>query len=73
MTEIKSVYEWVVILLYKKAMRATSDAMPIIRYSGEENTELGCMERITNLISTKNRDNDYLVMKAEYTFVGEEL
>lgn len=73
MTEIKSVYEWVVILLYKKAMRATSDDMPIIRYSGEENTELGCMERITNLISTKNKNSEYLVMKAEYTYVGEEL
>ena len=73
MTEIKSVYEWVVILMYKKAMRATSDDMPIIRYSGEENTELACMERITNLISTKNRNLEYLVMKAEYTFIGEEL
>ena len=72
MTEIKSVYEWTVILLYKKAMRATSDDMPIIRYSGEENTELGCMERITNLISTKNRNLEYLVVKAEYTFVGKE-
>ena len=73
MTEIKSVYEWTVILLYKKAMRATSDYMPIIRYSGEESTELGCMERITNLISTKNRDNDYFVMKANYTYIGDEL
>lgn len=73
MTEIKSVYEWVVILLYKKAMRATSDDMPIIRYSGEENTELACMERITNLICTKNRNFEYLVMKAEYTFIGKEL
>lgn len=73
MTEIKSVYEWVVILLYKKAMKATSDDMPIIRYSGEENTELACMERITNLISSKNRNSEYLVMKAEYTFIGKEL
>lgn len=73
MTEIKSVYKWVVILLYKKAMRATSDDMPTIRYSGEENTELACMERITNLISTKNRNLEYLVMKAEYMFIGEEL
>lgn len=73
MTGIKSVYEWVVILLYKKATHATSYDMPIIRYSGEENTELGCMERITNLISTKNREHEYLVMKAEYTFIGEEL
>lgn len=73
MTEIKSVYKWVVILLYKKAMRATSDDMPTIRYSGEENTELACMERITNLISTKNRNLEYLVKKAEYMFIGEEL
>lgn len=73
MTEIKSVYEWVVILMYKKAMKATSDDMPIIRYSGEENTELACMERITNLISTKNRNSEYLVMKADYNYVGKEL
>lgn len=73
MTEIKSVYEWKVVLLYRKAMKTTSDVTPIIVYSGEENTELGCMERITNLIMTKNRNFEYLVKKATYTYIGEEL
>lgn len=59
--------------MYKKAMRATSDDMPIIRYSGEENAELGCMERITNLISTKNKNHEYLVVKADYSYIGKEL
>lgn len=73
MTEIRNVYEWVVILLYKKAMKATSNDMPIIRYSGEENTELACIERITNLITTKNRNSEYLVVKAGYDYIGKEL
>ena len=72
MTEIKSVYEWVVLLIRKKSLEPTSEDLSIIRCSGEENSELACIESITNLITTKNKNSEYLVARANYTYIGEE-
>lgn len=74
MTEIKSVYEWVVVLLNKGAMTDSYNYnMAIERYIGDGANKIECFEEITKLIKDKRASGDFLVMKVYVDYVGEEL
>lgn len=73
MTEIKSVYEWVVVLLNKSAMTASDNYnMAIERYHGDGMSKTECFEEITKLIKDKCSSGDFLVMKVYVDYIGEE-